>query len=413
MNVLILTPDRVGSTLLQRVLTIYMLRKEFDRPVINLHELTNGLIKYYNETMNREVLGKPEGTKWGYFQTLAEVEELLKTANHYKTSRLAHYHIVNRQDSISDQIKFYEYLNKDFFIISCRRENLFEHVLSWGINGHSKKLNVYSIKEKINSFTSIYQNGITIPKESIINYLTKYKKYIEWSDRYFNIQSYFNYDTDVHNIEEYILNLDFMKGSTNNTWEDMFGQNFDDYNACHRLLPNLLMYNHSVIAPDKVDQLNYSVVMPDEISKSKWDYLKGVDWPEYEEFNYDTVSPTIKKEISTAISTHNIILPTPVKTTKEITQFLDKNLLTYQNTSKQIDALTYNGFLVTTIPIKLQSFKEKKAIISNFDDCAKWYNEWVNQNNFGKLYNPEDADNIITTEEEKLNAPIFQQNRLQ
>ena len=59
------------------------------------------------------------------------------------------------------------------------------------------------------------------------------------------------------------------------------------------------------------------------------------------------------------------------------------------------------------------SFKEKKAIISNFDDCAKWYNEWVNQNNFGKLYNPEDADNIITTEEEKLNAPIFQQNWLQ
>ena len=49
MNVLILTPDRVGSTLLQRVLTIYMLRKEFDRPVINLHELTNGLIKYYND----------------------------------------------------------------------------------------------------------------------------------------------------------------------------------------------------------------------------------------------------------------------------------------------------------------------------------------------------------------------------
>ena len=43
MNVLILTPDRVGSTLLQRVLTVYMLRQGFDKPVINLHELTNGL----------------------------------------------------------------------------------------------------------------------------------------------------------------------------------------------------------------------------------------------------------------------------------------------------------------------------------------------------------------------------------
>ena len=49
MNVLILTPDRVGSTLLQRLITIYMLRKGFDLPVVNLHELSNGLQKYYNE----------------------------------------------------------------------------------------------------------------------------------------------------------------------------------------------------------------------------------------------------------------------------------------------------------------------------------------------------------------------------
>jgi hypothetical protein len=39
MNILILTPDAVGSTLLQRVLTMYMQFHEFDRPVINLHEL--------------------------------------------------------------------------------------------------------------------------------------------------------------------------------------------------------------------------------------------------------------------------------------------------------------------------------------------------------------------------------------
>ena len=111
MNVLILTPDRVGSTLLQRLITVYMLRKGFDRPVINLHELSNGLTKYYNTTLNQEVLGKPKGTQWGYFQTLTEVQDLLKSVDHYKTSRLAHYHIVNRQDSVAEQIKFYEYIN--------------------------------------------------------------------------------------------------------------------------------------------------------------------------------------------------------------------------------------------------------------------------------------------------------------
>jgi len=61
MNVLILTPDRVGSTLLQRLITVYMQANDFDRPVINLHELTNGLMKYYSPVFNTEVLGKPNG----------------------------------------------------------------------------------------------------------------------------------------------------------------------------------------------------------------------------------------------------------------------------------------------------------------------------------------------------------------
>lgn len=57
MNVLILTPDRVGSTLLQRLITVYMLGNSFDRPVINLHELTNGIMRYYSPVfMQKELL---------------------------------------------------------------------------------------------------------------------------------------------------------------------------------------------------------------------------------------------------------------------------------------------------------------------------------------------------------------------
>ena len=47
MNVVILTPDRVGSTLLQRVFTIHMIESNFNKPVINLHELTNGIISMH------------------------------------------------------------------------------------------------------------------------------------------------------------------------------------------------------------------------------------------------------------------------------------------------------------------------------------------------------------------------------
>ena len=168
MNVLILTPDRVGSTLLQRLITVYMQAYEYDRPVINLHELTNGLIKYYSPVFNREVLGKPnEGKDWGYYQTLDEIIELLHSTDHYKTARLAHYHIHGRADTMAAQVPFYQYLNDNFFIISAQRDNLLEHGLSWCINGVSKRLNVFSAHEKINVFSDLYRNKITIDPQAL------------------------------------------------------------------------------------------------------------------------------------------------------------------------------------------------------------------------------------------------------
>lgn len=69
MNILILTPDRVGSTLLQRLITVYANAADKNNLTINLHELTNGIEKYYNDKFGKEVLGKKEN-RWGYYQTL-------------------------------------------------------------------------------------------------------------------------------------------------------------------------------------------------------------------------------------------------------------------------------------------------------------------------------------------------------
>ena len=403
MNILILTPDRVGSTLLQRLLTIYMLRKGFDKPVINLHELSNGLIKYYNSTVNREVLGKPRGVDWGYFQKLPEVVELLKSSDHYWTSRLAHYHLVNRKDDINDQLKFYEFLNKNCFIISCRRENIFEHALSWAINAHSKVLNVYTPKEKVENFYNLYKNGITITKENLISHLEKYKRYIEWSDTYFNVQSYFNYDTDVQNIENYILNLDFMTGGIDNKWNDMFNQSFEDWNACHRLLSNLPLHS------DKADnEFTYYLNYP---SQAKWDFSKGTDWPDSNiEFEKSTsVIPDIKTEIL------DLFKYTSVSVTTDQYNFLQQQYPAYKNTIEQIDTMVTNGFMVTSVPIKLQSLREKKEIIKNFDEAINWYNEWVNLNQFGQPYTADELTLLENVEEKRLTIPIarsISQNKL-
>jgi len=396
MNVLLLTPDRVGSTLLQRVLTIYMLRQGFDKPVINLHELTNGLEKYVNTTLNQEVLGKPRGTDWGYYQSLEEITELLKSVDHYKTSRLAHYHIERRKDTLSDQIKFYEYLNKDFYIISCRRKNLLEHALSWIIHAHSKNLNVYSLAQKFEVFDEIYKNKITASKEQMFRALDAYKKYIEWCDTYFNVQSYFNYEDSINNLEDFILNLDFMNNTSSNTWNNMFGIEFDDWNKTHKLLPDILLEPNQQ-GQEKINLINI------EIGKNNWEEIRGKDWPveipiKLEEYNKFPVH--IREEIEHRISS---ISTDTITTTQEKSHFLHKTLSVYSDTYHQITDLVRNGFLVTGIPIKLQTFSEKKKIIKNFDECVGWFNHWVEENNFGELFVDEKFKDQELLEEQKLN----------
>lgn len=405
MNVLLLTPDRVGSTLLQRTLTIYMLRKGFDKPVINLHELSNGLEKVYNPILNKEILSKPRGTEWGYYQTLPEVMSLLKEADHYKTSRLAHYHLQRRNDPPAEQLEFYDYLNKNFFIISCRRKNLFEHTMSWAIHAHSKTLNVYTLEQKINVFSDIYANGVTVAKEKIWAVLDRYKAYISWSDTYFDVQSYFNYEDSINDLESYILGLDFMSDAKDNRWEDMFGISYDDWNKCHKTLPDLKFLenkNHTPLSP-----LTFSDIT-NTIRKVDWDKTKKETWPEYEEIKGKSIHEVLG---NLPVDTSNDIKQTlnllPALTgkfqSKEMFDFLEKNIETYTAATGQIAKLVDDGFMVTGVPIKLQTLKEKKRIIKNFDDCIAWYNEWVDVNNFGENYS-EEKDTTSKLEELKFNS---------
>jgi cell fate (sporulation/competence/biofilm development) regulator YlbF (YheA/YmcA/DUF963 family) len=237
MNILILTPDRVGSTLLQRLVTVYAnINENHDPLTVNLHELTNGIASYHNKTFNRTVLGKKEG-HWGYHQSLETVVNLLKTCGHDVTSRLAHYHIKNRKDTLSSQLDFYKYLNKNFYIIAAKRKNLFEHVMSWCISVESKKLNVYSSEEKFNTFKHMQQHGITVQAENIEKYLNQYQEYLTWIDNHFQVNSYFEYDRDLPNIEDFILNLNIFNSIARPlTWQDRFDISWNDWNRMHYLL---------------------------------------------------------------------------------------------------------------------------------------------------------------------------------
>jgi hypothetical protein len=268
-------------------------------------------------------------------------------------------------------------------------------------------LNVYNANQKIKRFYDIYKNKITVNKESLIVYLNKYKSYIEWTDRHFNVQSYFNYENDAPNIEEYILNLDFMRGAENNRWQDMFGIEFNQWNRYHQLLPNLSLANQ---------QGDHTLALLDACSEINWNSLKGSDWPDFKSIavyksvdDIDYLPTRVKEEIK---SQFDIGAFRKKFNVDDITfDFLNENLARYKSTFSQIMSLVTDGFLSTPVPIKLQSLSEKKMIIENFTASIEWYNEWAVANGYD-IYSEHDLAKLADQEDDMLNRFITESTNL-
>jgi hypothetical protein len=373
MNVLILTPDAVGSTLLQRMLTIYMQFHQFGRPVINLHELTNGLAKYYSPEFNQELVSKRAVKNWGYHQSLEEIVELLGSVDHYKTSRLAHYHIRSRGDTIAQQIPFYNYLNENFYIVACRRANVFEHALSMTLNKVTKKLNVYSAAEKIDTFYDIYQSGIELDSQAFVYHLDAYRDYINWSDQYFDVSSYFNYEQDVPRIEQFILNLPLFSNQPKLvTWENNFGITFNTWNKMHYACSDLgsLMLE----SQDKIQDLVLNLPK----SVDHYQQTSPMDWPAITKSqDIDMLPATIKKQFTQNYIRQEGIFSLLPEDRQSKLSFAKQGYLEAQKT---IDQMIKLGIVISGPPIKKQTLSEKAKIVKNFDQLAEVYNQWVTNN---------------------------------
>jgi len=372
MNVLILTPDAVGSTLLQRVLTVYMQFHDFDQPVINLHELTNGLVKSYSADFNREILSKPigGGDTWGYFQSLEEIVKILESVDHYKTARVAEYHMRGRKDRHGQQVQFYRYLNDNFYIISCRRQNVFEHALSWELNKITKRLNVYSAGEKVQTFLNLYRDRVDIDPGGLLQGLENYKIYLKWCDDHFQISSHFNYEQDVPNIENYVLGLPvFAAQQKRVSWYDTFGLSFNDWNRCHRIASDI--GSIALNSPGQLLRL---------------------------EQNTD-IRPGYDSELVNRIVTN---LP------QEQQDFFAANAQKFSDAARTIDRMGELGIMLGNgIPIKKQTFAEKRVMIKNFQECADVYNEWIGRNpTVGQPIDTTDLEKHVQAELEFWNSTL-------
>jgi hypothetical protein len=414
MNILLLTPDAVGGTLLERTLTVYTQFHQFDRPIIEVGHLELGLHKYYCTHHNQEIVTSTAPKI--EFQSLTDIKDMLESTKHYKIAKLPHYNMLSRKDPMDQQMPFYQYLNQNYFIIACRRNNLFEHAISWSLNKITKSLNVHDPMEKIGTFFNMYKDGVSIDPISLVHSLNDYKKYLTWCEDHFKIASYYTYETHSTDIENYILSLPIFNGQKKLfKWQDVYGQEFNDWNKCHYFssdlstlsLPNAasleLLTDNVTISNQKIFenmQTHWTNFVGEynNIADPLWPKLQTLtdfenlpEWIKNEcrdrhdiTWNLDKIyyyrnlvenkysSPIVKRT-----SDRDSVALVADYLKDQHKEFLNQHGTQYRIANTSMEKMKEIGILKNTIPIKKQTLAEKKFIVTNFEECIEVYNKWI------------------------------------
>jgi len=259
-NYLVLTPDGVGSTYLQRALTVYLQCADLD--YWNTHELLNGL-------------GVEDGSLYKdftleYSQTIEDICNKLLITGNFLVSRIARYHITNRlAEREENYADLYRECNRKFrTIIFCARDP-FEYALSWSIRKQSGKLNVYSIRERTEA------HGLGVKEPIDLDFfqikLDQYTEYEYWAEDNFNITKKVNYDDLHNNVDQQMQEITGL----DHTVKDKIGISLQDYSRYRYLLSmykqtkDTQYFSNGIDVIDEmcnlhgmIERLNYSLRLP-------------------------------------------------------------------------------------------------------------------------------------------------------
>jgi hypothetical protein len=277
---------------------------------------------------------------------------------------------------------------------------VFEHALSWCLRKITKKLNVYSGNEKIDTFFDLYKTGIDIDPNSLIQTLNAYRAYVKWCNDHFNVASYFYYDEHLPRIEKYILNLPIFSQQTKLlSWQDNFDIDFDTWNQCRYIESDLgtLALDH----PEKFAQLadhTKTIKISTElrlffagyhdVSDPGWPAITTVD-------EYKNLPEQIRREVE---EKHGLTLPVEPGQSADLVNyttlsqpltellpadrldFLNQHRPQYQTSLATISDMVTTGIIINPPPVKKQTLAEKKHIIKNYNHLLEVYNQWIRLN---------------------------------
>lgn len=417
-NILILTPDGVGGTFLKNV-TFFYSQFNNEIPLIDASHIELGIELNDNKTgfIRKKLAG--DNQAW------SEINDIIELADFPMIAKISYHNFAKRNDH-GDFKKFAEYLNKNFYIISANRKNLFEHALSWSVNHITDLLNVFDHDDKINTFARFYTNKICIDPDIIEMYLENYVEYKKWCNEYFDIDSSYIYEDHVKNIENYILSLPIFEDSKKISWYEKFGITFNDWNYCHYQLSNIteifLQKNNYFLnlslsydfekdekyISDKIKECSVNIL-------DKYNKVAGTDWPnilsvedlnqlpdyilkelELLNFNYyvnkyNHYLKLAKGEYTLPFAAFKnekenkqIIFDIDIKNSTSQSKFLKHYEKNYLKAANWIFSIQ-ESIDKKNIPIKKQTLFDKTQIIENFNECLLTYNKWAIRNNFSVI----------------------------
>ena len=250
---------------------------------------------------------------------------------------------------------------------------MFEHAVSMTLNAVTKKLNVYNVYEKLDTFYEMNKSGVILDAAVFERQLMAYKNYIAWSEQCFDIGSYFYYEKDIPRLEQYILNLPVFSSQTQQiTWDQNFGLSFNDWNQFHYLRsdPGALSFlpNQSTekllltIADPVTDYQQHS--LPEMPAVNSTADLAALPDDVFETWARDVVN---RRGIVPFFD-------------KENQDKLKKYQVGYEKAQATIDQMIPLGIMVSGPPIKKQTLGDKHQMIKNFDELITVYNSWIDQN---------------------------------
>jgi hypothetical protein len=232
---------------------------------------------------------------------------------------------------------------------------------------------VYDVHEKINTFYEIYRSGIHLDTTAFVKQLNTYRQYVNWSDQYFNISSYFKYEQDVPRIEEYILNLPVFSGQPDRiTWDKNFGLSFNSWNKMHYARSDLgsVMIESDTNLKQLMLENSDAVFTYQQYAQANWPAVNSAQ-------ELGSLPAEIKQQFAhDRVNREGIIS----LLSQERQQQLDQYKPGYALANKTIDQMIELGIMISGPPIKKQTLAEKRTIIKNFDPLIELYNVWATQN---------------------------------